>query len=733
MEYLGEVGDSAAKVRLLPFNYSATTRFILELGDAYIRFWSNGVQVTLSGSVVEEVTPYGADDIFDVQFVQLNDVCYFTHPDYLPQKLTRQADNVWVWEEIAFTWPALADENITQLTLECDVTAVGATGTVTCVDPLAGGGEYIFTSPNAQWIGSYIQIAHRRDDSTTTIVLLNSTTTTGTAIRVLGTYDIFTYGTWDGILHLQRKRASGEWETVRSWNGDADRNIVYSASQDSEAELRLKFVGSTGGTGTPRAVLEAADSVVYGLVRVTGSASPSSAYELAVEVIATLYSTAATELWSLDAWNGRDGYPRSVTFHEQRLVFGGNITAPNTFWGSVIGDFQNFQRLGLDDSGFAFTLAATEGSAIQSMVSHATSLVAFTQAEEWLISSSSSDAALSPSNVFARRQSRFGSEHRQAFVANESILFIQRGSRKLREFVYSAIEERSKASDLTLLAEHVTRGGIVQMAFQQQPDPVIWAVTGNGVLLAMTYEREQNVVGWSRHITSGTVESVAVIYGDAGEADEVWLIVKRAINGSDVRYVERIDPEAWIKLEDPVTYRDTLVYSDAAKTSTVTDPTTRFTGFDHLEGEEVVVLADGQSVESVIVTNGIIELASAASTIVAGLGYTSTLQPAKTEIPLGDGSSRGRKWLLRRLELNLWNSLGVEYADHPDAVASDWFDVFARDVETPMNEAQALVTGETKLLNYGTHRSNIDVTIRQVKPLPANILAIIAKFDVHGD
>lgn len=731
MEYLGEVGDDSAKVRLLPFNYSATTRFILELGDEYCRFWSNGLRVESGGNAVEVTTPYGEDDIFEVQFVQLNDVVYFAHPSYPPQKLIRESDTSWTWEAVAWDWPALADENLLPVTVECDVTAVGATGTITFDDPDAAGREFVFTSPNSNYTDTFVQIVHRRDDSSSRIDLTASVTT-GDGIRILGNYDVFTYGTWAGTVSLQRKRDSGEWETIQSWEGNQNRNIAYSGTQRDEAYLRLLF-DRTNHTGTPRAYLEASDSRVFGLVKITGSATPSSNYEMAVEVIREIDSTEKTEIWSLDAWNGADGYPRTVAFHEQRLMFGGNNTQPNTIWGSTIADFQNFQRLGYDDSGLSFTLAATEGSAIQGMVSHSTALNIFTQSEEWLLQSSSSESAISPSNVLARRQSRFGSEYRQPFVANESILFLQRGARKIREWVYNAIEERSRAADLTLLAEHVSKGGIVQLAFQQQPDPVIWAVTGDGVLLSMTFERDQNVVGWSRHPTSGYVESVAVIYGDSGESDQVWLVVRRNINGSDTRYVERLDPEVWVKLDDPATYRDSLIYSDSAIVVTNASPSATIIGLAHLEGETVTVLGDGQVYDDLEVSGGGVTLSQPVTTAIVGLPYTSLLQPSKTEIPLPDGSSRGRKWLMKRAGLNLWNTLGIEYADDDEAVAENWFPVPVREVETVLGEAQELFTGEVDVLNLGSHRENVDFAIRQTRPLPANILSLVAKFDVHGN
>ncbi|KKK79222.1 hypothetical protein LCGC14_2835680, partial [marine sediment metagenome] len=146
---------------------------------------------------------------------------------------------------------------------------------------------------------------------------------------------------------------------------------------------------------------------------------------------------------------------------------------------------------------------------------------------------------------------------------------------------------------MTRLAQHITRGGIVEMDFQQEPDSLVWAVRSDGQLLSMTFRREEDVVGWTRHIIGGSfstgdavVESVAVIPGENGAGqtqssenrDEVWVTVKRTINGSTVRYVEVFerDYETGDDEEDSY-YADSIITYDGVATSTIT-------GLDHLEG-----------------------------------------------------------------------------------------------------------------------------------------------------
>jgi hypothetical protein len=127
----------------------------------------------------------------------------------------------------------------------------------------------------------------------------------------------------------------------------------------------------------------------------------------------------------------------------------------------------------------------------------------------------------------------------RAILLNDVLLFLQRRGRKVRELTYNFERDGWVAPDLTVLSEHITEGEIAEMAFQQQPDAILWAVKGDGKLIGMSYERDQNVVAWHRHSTDGSFESVATVYGLSGSDDEVWFAVQRTIGGVSKRYIER--------------------------------------------------------------------------------------------------------------------------------------------------------------------------------------------------
>jgi hypothetical protein len=718
-------------IRLFDFNVSATTRYILAFGDGYVRIYNDDGtpfidQVNSPNNLpLQLATPYLADDLFEVQIAQLGNLAYFAHPKYPPQKLERSFRagfnaNTFQWSRVNWSFPAFRDTNNSGVTAAPSATSGSSINISFTADP------FVETLQYNKYTGARIMLSQRRAASHVKQAL--GSTASSSAVNILGAYQVFTYGTFTGTLRVQAKDKAGAWTTLRSFEFTAEtggRQIVFSSATQEATDLRLDVTHTSTPSGaSPVAYLEAGDSRRVGYARISdgiGFNESLPVVDCAVQL--PFDSTAATTEWAIEAWAEYAGWPRAVCFHEQRLWFGGTELQPNTIWASATGDYENFRRGAFDNDALAFTLAAQEGSAIQSLVSHS-NLVIFTQSEEWT-AATSQQTAITPSNIFVRRQSRFGSTHRQAFVAANNLLFLQRGARKLRQFSYGQGGE-GVASDLTLLAEHITRSGIRQMAFQQQPDPIIWAVRNDGVLLSLTYEPDQSVIAWARH-TSGTglVESVAVIYGDEGDADQVWLVVNRG----GTRLIERFDPDHFAKLDED--NADELVYVDSAVLVSGS-PSTTISGLSHLNGSTVAILADAGVEESKVVSSGQVSIGTAASVRIAGIPYVSRLQPSKIEVGMGNGTAQGRRFVAKRATLNLWKTFGAQYADDPSATDSKWFEVLGRSTETNSGEAEPLYTGMVDITNLGAHKTSIDFTLRQTLPLPCNILAVIPKIEVLG-
>ena len=455
-------------------------------------------------------------------------------------------------------------------------------------------------------------------------------------------------------------------------------------------------------------------------MKITGYTSPTV---VTGTVINALNSTTATKIWMEGAFSDFRGYPRTVTLHEQRLIFAGTSHKPLTVWGSVTDDFENFRYSVNDDGSFSFSLSSNVSNPVNWMTSQ-NSLLIGTAGDEWTLGAMDTTKAMSPTNVTAKRQSSYGSKYLQARVVNEVIMFCQRQGRKVRELTYSFQKDGWVAPDLTLLSNHITEGEIVETAFQQQTDAILWVVTGSGGLVGMTYERDQNVVGWHRHSTEGKFESVATIYGGSG-ADEVWFAVNRTVNGATVRYIERfkVDHRETMEAED----KPNWWYLDCGKQVVPSGVTA--SGLSHLEGISVGILKDGATHPARTVSSGDITLQATASKVLVGIPFESILRPMKLNADLQDGTSQGRRARVPQLVARFYKSLGGKYST--DGIA--WFDIFSRGTTDKMDDSPVTFTGDKKVYTGGTYSNSADVWLKQSLPMPLTVLAIMPKWEALGE
>ncbi|WP_397384865.1 hypothetical protein [Prosthecobacter sp.] len=727
--------------------------------------------------IYERPTPFSTAQLFDVQYEPLNDWVYLTHPEVYPQKLTRQADNLWTIAPVDYTYPPLGDENVTDTTLAVsNISGTGRTLTASAAVfqaghvgshwglahrrssssielPLRRTGANFTGSWNANthdytvgqevhWKGAYYTCSTAHTSASTTepgvgatwatvwTVIAGPFEYTSATLRMVGEWDAFSYENWSGSLFIERSADDGTtWETIRSFSGDNDRNVNPTGQQDTEALFRLRFIDTViDDTTTPdgRAVLEAVDSKVAGMVRITAVNSPTEAI---CDVVISPALTDATVYWREGSWSDYRGYPRTVSFFEQRIIYGGSASYPRRVWFSTIGDVDNFRWGTKDDNAFNYLLSG-KSNAVQWMAAPtgtSSGIAIGTLGDELMMQAASAQETLTPTSPSVSKQSSRGSAYLPAISADDVILFVQADRRTVREFVFDFSKGGFVSQPMTLLAEHVTKSGIVQMAFQQKPDAIIWCVTTDGRLIAMTYERQQEVVAWHRHPTDGFVESVAVISGIPPGADEVWLSVRRTVDGAPVRYLERFDPEHWNKVEEE--NKPYFICSDSAKAQDFGEDVTIVDGLDHLEGREVVVLVDGAVHPNRTVTDGQIELQTAGQIVVVGLPFVALIQPNEIELDLPDGSSFSRKRRANRVALQFWKSLGCEVRQN----ALQWERLEFRDTEMPMDDSPPVFTGQKEIHVEGSHQTNMQIQIRQSQPLPLNLLAVCVKMDFYGD
>jgi hypothetical protein len=564
-------------------------------------------------------------------------------------------------------------------------------------------------------VGAYFMLAHDTDRAVLKMTLTSSPTLTPSGDFVaLGEWSMETRGIWSGVLKLQRTYDGTNWETIRTWEGHkGNMNFTGSGIQSRPAKFRFQFTDDSGHTASadPAAILTLSDSRQYSIVRIT---AVTDAQNATADIVRGLYASGtATSQWFEGAWSTLRGYPRTVTLHEQRAIYAGNAAEPGTLWASGLDDFENFRQGTTDADAWTYSIASPEQNAIQWIASQ-TQLMIGTSAGEWVIRASENGAIITPTSVRVTRQSNFGADYLPSIVAGDAVIFFQRGGRTVREFAYQFERDGWAASNLTLLAEHVTDGGIVQTAWQQQRDGILYCVTGDGKLAALTYERDQAVIGWHVHETAGgNFESVAIVYG-TGEEDEVWLVVNR----DGTRCIERLETDSFRRMEEE---DSTLAYLDGyvTATSTPSGAVHLVTGLDHLEG--LTVTAQQTGFPTATVTGGEAEFSVAIAAKPVGVAIASEVRPMPMEAQLQDGTAQGRTKRVIRMALRLRKSKGGKFGTS----VSNQMDAI------PYDDANAF-TGEREVFPDGGFDQTGEIRITHATPEPFQILALIPKVEING-
>lgn len=420
-------------------------------------------------------------------------------------------------------------------------------------------------------------------------------------------------------------------------------------------------------------------------------------------------------------------YPGVVAFHQQRLVLASTKSNPATFYMSRSGDYESFRKSRplQDDDPVEYMLASGSIDEIKWVASFGDLLIGTSGAE---YKATSNGPAITPSDVEISVQSYWGSAGLSPMIIGQSVIHCQRAGSHARDLFYSWESDGYAGNDLSLLAPQLFEGKqILQWCFQQSPGSTVWAARSDGVLLCLTYMKEQNVFGWSRHLTQGRVLSAASISGS--DEDVLMLIVEREANGKKAWFLERLAPR--FKEEDDISrafFVDCGVRIEQEKAR-------ECGGLSHLEGREISVLADGSPVDGLVVENGKVTLPYAAKTIIAGLGYTSVLSPLPIETDTKAGSTLGKRRAYGKCVLRLCRSVGGSYAatDPGDLFyPANWKQRVFYDLPfVPENWGAACepFSGDVELSLPAGQDADTSIWLRQDRPLPFRLVAIMADVD----
>ena len=662
--FVAEVKDSADATRLLPFEYSISQSYVLEFGDLYVRFYLDGGVVESSPGVpLEVVSPYTSAQVGSLEYAQSADVIYITHPEHPPYKLARTSALVWTLTAVTFAWPPFNDENTGTTTITASaVTGAGITLTASASLFVAGD------------VGSYFKIseisASKYNQWTTGVVH-----TAGNIVYYLG-----------NIYESASNATAGS------------RPPIHTSGTESDGAVDWVFLHDGAG---------------YAQVTAYTSATVVDA-----TVVKRLPTTSATTRWSEGAWSNRRGHPHAVTFYEDRLWFAGSTSRPQTLWASVSGDYENHKYGTNDDDALNYTINTQDMNTIEWLAP--TKVLAIGTANgEFTLSATQISDPVTPTNVKITPQTTFGSATDvKPLRVGSVILFLQRAGRKLREYAYQFDTDSFVAPNMNVLADHVTESGVVDLAYQQEPNQIVWAPRTDGVLAGMTYERTEDVVGWHRH-PIGIVESVVVVPHWDGDQDSTWMIVRRTVDGATVRYVEYIEK---YRTDEYAFFVDSgLTYDGAATTS--------ISGLDHLEGEEVAVLVDGAVHPNRTVTSGAITLQLAASVVNVGLPYTATIKTMPIEAGAQDGTAQGKEQRINGIVLDLFETgAGLWYG--PNTIDMDEYAM--RSSGDDMDAPIPLFTGQTDRLAWpGEYEKGAQMVVQHRLPLPCTVRALLPQMHTY--
>jgi hypothetical protein len=422
--------------------------------------------------------------------------------------------------------------------------------------------------------------------------------------------------------------------------------------------------------------------------------------------------------------SGTDNYPSVVTFFEQRLVFAATNNNPQTLWFSKSADYLNFTTGTNADDALIYTIASNQVNNIR-YLSATRVLTIGTSGGEYVLTTTN-DGPITPTTTQIRKYSNYGSANTEPVQVADVTLFLQRGNRKVREFKYIGEVNTAgyQAPDLTVLAEHITEGGLESFAYQQEPENIVWAIRADGALVGLTYRREEQVVAWHKHTIGGTfsggsavVESIATLPTDTGN-DELYMIVKRTINSVTRRYVERMKDFDFGSNTTSAFFVDSgLSYSGSAVTS--------FSTLYHLEGETVSVLANGASHANKAVSSASIALDFSATTAAIGYGYTSNMQTLRIESGSSDGTSQGKPKRIHGITVRLFETVGVEVGND----SSETDRIFFRDSSMDMDTAVPLFSGDKDVEFPGGFDDDDRIYLQQTQPLPLTVLALYPRMN----
>jgi len=664
-DYLGEVKESSKLTRIVPFVRDQDNAYVVELGDGYARFWKDGAVL---GSIYEIDMSYTTATVFDLDYTQGADTMFLALGTLPIYRLRRFSDSRWVMEQAPFSPAPFADIGRRQAT----AITLGATS-----------GSTTATAAAAAFLASDVgrTLQHSGGEATIT----GYTSTTVVDVTVTSTFGSTTL-------------PASEWKLTRS-----PQTTCTPTDKEPVGKSTTLTLGAAGWRADDVGRFVTLNG---GLLKITAY-TDSTHVSARIESVLTSTTAAEADAWTLESavWNAVDGYPSSVTLHQQRLVAGGSPGYPQTIWGSRPGLYSDFTKGALDDDSYSFELSSDEVNPIQFLSSNR-DLVVLTYGGEWTMAGGI-EKPITPTNVRATPQAKVGSAKVRPEQIDDDLYYAQRGVSALRTLGYAIEVGGYRSGEASTFSEHLMAGGVEQVTYQQSPERVQWVQKTDGTYLAVTISREQSVRAFTLCTPSGdgVVESMATIPED-GE-DKTYMVVRRTINGTTKRYIERMNWGA---------YQDCRV--------TKAPGATTVSGLAHLAGLSVSAVADGVDLGDFTVSaGGEIELPRAAATVDVGLRFVPTLRLLPPEFGTGMGAAAGKRVMNGQTKVLFKDTIGCNVNGQPLA--------FREFGEGVLDSPVGAFSGWKDVSDFGWATDAGEVEITQPQSYPWMVLAVVRRISAN--
>ena len=696
---------ATSNIRLQEFSVDAANSYLLEFGtnsqgNGFVSIWKDDVYQ------VQIPTPFADVDLHTLRFAQSADVMFIASGKHPVQVLTRYNDTTWTMTDFA---PAPGYFDSTTMT-----------NNVTILPNKRSGNDVVLTASgnvfSADQEGNTIVLRQNIGSQTTSLTQADASPGNEIIAGPPG-WKVVSHGTWTGHFTIEYY-VNGTWQTLRRYSSANDNNVTESGTFDKETPIRLN---ATIASGTFTANLTRLPFVAEGWATINAGGYTDAKHVTVTTGKAFGNSNTPAADWAFGSWSEKYGYPSCVVFFQDRLCFAANKRQPYMVWMSRTGDYYNFGTEKVDgtltdDSAVALSFISRRDFRILHLMAEADLLV-MTEGNEWIVSGSST---VTPTSVTPKVQTSRGTTDVEPVMIGGQMIYIQRHGKTVRDLQYNFTTDSYDGMDLNILAKHITQDTtIIDAAYRQEPDYMMFFVLDDGTCACLTYINEQKVYAWSRMVTKGKYIAVESI--TAENQEDVYFVVQRENgNGQTVNYLEKLADYPHGDSPDEYVMLDCAGVSDSGDSL----PSKTITRAWLANRTDVDVLADGRHIRNLTAdASGTVTLPVACTTsFVIGIPYTSIWELPNIEIQLQDGTLQGRRKKVSEVILRLERSLGGRVG-----INTDKTDVIK--YEEILDQDAVLYTGEKLVtmpnVTAGGFNDKGRVAITSDEPYPLSISSIV--------